>query len=115
MFLLISYFILHRLTGFAIPCVFHKITGWFCPGCGVTRMLFALLRFDFATAFRSNALLFLLLPFGIYLGIDYIIKLYQNKPPVYRKIPDKYWIALLIVTLLYGILRNLALFDFLAP
>ena len=54
-----------RVTGFGIPCIFHTITGLDCPSCGVTRMCMALLRLDFAAAFRYNAAILVLSPLGI--------------------------------------------------
>lgn len=51
-----------RLTGLAIPCPFRAVTGLKCPGCGVTRMCLALLRGDWAAAWRANPVLLLLLP-----------------------------------------------------
>ena len=31
-----------RMGGPSVPCVFYKVTGLQCPGCGVTRMILAL-------------------------------------------------------------------------
>lgn len=42
-------------TGHGIPCIFHVVTGLQCPGCGVTRMLSALLHGDWRGAWESNA------------------------------------------------------------
>lgn len=36
------------------PCLFRALTGFYCPGCGMTRALHALLHLDIATAFRMN-------------------------------------------------------------
>ena len=36
---------------FAPPCVFHKWTGYYCPGCGGTRAVKALLRGDVIGSF----------------------------------------------------------------
>ena len=36
------YFFLNQRLSIGIPCLFYQITGFYCPGCGVTRMLFAL-------------------------------------------------------------------------
>ena len=51
-----------HLTGWAVPCLFRQVTGLKCPGCGVTSMCLALLRLDFAAAFRWNPGLMLLAP-----------------------------------------------------
>ena len=48
------------------PCFFQRFTGLYCPGCGNTRAMYALLHLDFPTAFSRNLLLvptLLLLPF----------------------------------------------------
>ena len=52
-----------HLTGWAVPCLFRQMTGLKCPGCGVTSMCLALLRLDFAAAFRWNPGLMALSPF----------------------------------------------------
>lgn len=44
------------------PCLFHVITGWFCPGCGSTRALHALLHGRLGTALEMNPLLVVSLP-----------------------------------------------------
>ena len=48
-------------TGLAIPCLFRKVTGLLCPGCGVTGMCVALLHLDWRGAFSSHPVLFVLL------------------------------------------------------
>jgi len=40
----------------SIPCIFRKITGLRCPGCGNTRAVTAIARLDFAEALRYNYL-----------------------------------------------------------
>ena len=42
--------------GIPVPCVFNQLTGLYCPGCGNTRAVLALLRFDFSGMFRHNLL-----------------------------------------------------------
>jgi len=41
------------------PCVFYSLTGIYCPGCGSTRCLHALVHFDLPQAFSMNPLLVL--------------------------------------------------------
>ncbi|MCD7831374.1 MAG: DUF2752 domain-containing protein [Firmicutes bacterium] len=55
----ICYFVWLKLTGIPIPCVFYKLTGFKCPGCGVTTMIMCLSSLDFEGAFSSNPFLFL--------------------------------------------------------
>lgn len=45
------------------PCVFHKLTGLHCPGCGSTRAMYQLLHGQIGAALRLNALAVLALPF----------------------------------------------------
>lgn len=49
-----------------IPCLFYELTGIPCFGCGTTRCLYFLSRFDFASAFRYNAYLTALSPLLLY-------------------------------------------------
>lgn len=39
------------------PCIFHRVTGLHCPGCGNTRALHALLHGDVAASLSYNLLL----------------------------------------------------------
>ena len=92
-----------------IPCIFHLITGFYCPGCGGTRAIKSILHLDFYQAFRYNALVTVLIPFTIiFLIYKYI---FNGK----RKIPNSIWIFLLIIVILFGIIRNIYIFNFLAP
>lgn len=42
--------------GVFVPCPFRTLTGWWCPGCGLTRATHHLLRGQLADAFRFNLL-----------------------------------------------------------
>lgn len=110
--LLISYLYLGNKLNVYINCPIKEITGLYCPGCGITRMLQAILQLNFYQAFRHNPLLFISLPFFIFFTIEGII---TKKDPLYNKIPNKILITIIIIFIIYGILRNLPLFDFLAP
>lgn len=97
----------------SIPCPVHFLTNLHCPGCGVTRMIKSILKLDFYQAFRYNQLVFVLLPFFIFLLIDYLIKKILNKESIYKKIPEKVWIVLIIIFFIFGIIRNI--FPYFAP
>lgn len=110
--LFLLYLFLSNYFQIYIPCPFHKITGFYCPGCGITRMFISILQFDFYSAFRYNPLLFILLPFALYLFIDYLIRKEKSS---YKKIPGMVWYVFIFVFIIYGILRNIPYFSFLAP
>lgn len=111
----IAYYLFIRIIGWGIPCMVHLVTGIYCPGCGITRMFMALVQLDFATALRYNALVTLLLPFIAVFGL--------RRTVIYVRTgntgPDRLEIVLLtiavILTVSFGILRNLSAFSWLAP
>ena len=109
LFLLVLYKVINYFTGFGIPCPFYTITGWYCPGCGVTRMLFSIINLDFYQAFRYNSAVFILLIMAI---IYWIIKLLFKKD---LRIPDYVYYILLAIFIIYGILRNIPMFSYLIP
>lgn len=56
-----------------IPCIWNVIFGIDCPGCGLTSAFIHLLQFKFILAYKSNCLIYVVLPFaGYYLINDYI-------------------------------------------
>ena len=93
-----------------LKCFFYEITGLYCPGCGITRMILSLVQFDFYQAFRYNPLIFL---FGIFFVLYVVYCFIRYKK--YKTVSNKLSIALAIITILFGILRNISLFNFLAP
>ena len=52
----VGIFVALALQGIGIPCLFRKITGLLCPGCGNSRAVLALLRLDVAGALGYNLL-----------------------------------------------------------
>lgn len=107
----ILYLFVYKITGIAIPCVFHELTSFYCPGCGITRMFVSILALDFYDAFRYNSLVFILIILAIIFNFIKFISLKLKKENHFtKKINDKIWIILLIVVIIYGILRNVFLF-----
>ena len=45
-----------------IGCVFLRITGIPCPGCGMTRAAMALMEYNFASAFYYHPAIYILIP-----------------------------------------------------
>ncbi|MFA9463226.1 MAG: DUF2752 domain-containing protein [Velocimicrobium sp.] len=102
-------------TGIAIPCMFHLFTGFYCPGCGTSRMCIAIIQGDFYHAFYYNPFIFCIIPlFGFYIvrqTINYI-KGVKWQMSTWELILWKSFVVLLI---LYGIIRNLPGMDVLRP
>ena len=111
--ILCGYYFLNRKYNVVIPCLFYKITNLYCPGCGITRMLFSLLNFKIYQAFRYNPLVFCLIVIFIFYKLIAIIiyKLFKRQ----LKINSKIYNFLLILVLGFGILRNIPYFNFLKP
>ena len=87
-------------------CMFHQMTGLYCPGCGATRALSALLHGNVKASLHNNLLLFPLLTLIVVLIV---------KPEISLKRPVA--VAIVAVVLLFTILRNIpvAPFTYLAP
>ena len=105
--ILLIYYKFYSITNIGIPCIFKLITGYKCPGCGITRCLFSLIKLDFKSAFSYNQLVTILItPFiiyYIYLNYCYIF----NKDNKYKFIVNKISIILIFVCLIFGIVRNI--------
>lgn len=90
-----------------IPCLFNKITGFDCPGCGMTRASLAVLDGNFYQAFRWNMLVFILAPlYLLYLFLQKMQYVKQSKVTMF---------SMLLLTLLFFILRNTETFEWMAP
>lgn len=90
-----------------LPCVFNKLTGLYCPGCGMTRALHHAIHLNFKEASRFNLLIFVFPPL-------YIIYELLNKKKT--KFYANFILILMFITVIgYGILRNLESFSYLKP
>lgn len=87
--MLIFFLYLNKNYGFYIPCLFHKLTNLYCPGCGITRCIVSLLKGNISAAFKYNQLVFILLPF---LTVYFIYKIYlyltNSQDKIIKKIPN---------------------------
>lgn len=117
--LLIGGYILYRFdpvqSGIYPKCVFHELTGLYCPGCGAARAFHALVHGDFLAALDYNPLLVIALPVIIAMIVLEIVGYFCNR----RYGLFQMWQAVALVTLIvaYTVLRNLPIepFTYLAP
>ena len=99
MYLLDRYFV-------GIPCVFSRITGLNCPGCGNTAAAVYLIGGDLLSALRENYLFPLEF---FYLGWVYVLtawRYYQTGKAEYKPPLPALDIILLVVLVLWGVVRN---------
>ena len=99
-------------VGHYFPCMFHKLTGLLCPGCGNTRAVNHLVHGRLWLALRSNPDLpfLILVPLGFY--AELIADIFGKK---IKLVPRSLWLwcPILAVFALFYVLRNI--FPVLAP
>ena len=96
-----------------VPCFIYEYTRFYCPSCGITRMFKSIFKLELYKAFRYNPLIFILFfPTSIYF-IYAIYRYITNKKPII--ISFKYIIIFVIIMIVYGVLRNISYFNYLAP
>lgn len=103
----LAYYSLLTFFNVGIPCLFHKITGLLCPGCGITRMILAILHLDFKSAFQYNTVIFVFSPVIIYFIIRLYISWLKSESYKLSLLENIVVYIMLIVLLIFGIIRNL--------
>ena len=94
-------------TGVAIPCVFYKITGYSCPGCGISRMCINILKGNIPEAIKCNPVIFFgMIPFFVIIA-DGVVRYVKTGERKLRKWQNVVLYILIGVLLVYGVLRNI--------
>ncbi len=116
--LAVLFFVLNPTEHEIFPkCVFHSVTGYYCPGCGSQRAIHSLLHLNFTGVVGNN---FLFLPAVLLLiyhySFSFLNKKFTWKLPNIFYIKSTPWIILGIIVL-FWVLRNLPVYPFsiLAP
>ncbi len=105
------------MGGVLPQCHFRGLTGYYCPGCGTTRALYALSNFDFREALGYNIMTLPFLFFLIFvLCWHTAVCIWGVKP---FRLPSSPYLGygILVFMLLFTVLRNLPWWPFtmLAP
>lgn len=95
-----------------IPCIFYEVTGLYCPGCGITRLCVSLFEGDLYQAFRYNPIIFIDVPI---IFILFVLDILFKDKKIIKKITNVLIIILIVITVIFGVLRNIPAFSFLAP
>lgn len=103
----VTYAKIIQATGISIPCPFRTITGFKCPGCGITHMCMAILAKDFRAAWSANPILAAISPAIAYLfakrTIAWVVFGKRKMSKTDRSIAN----ALVIILVSWGIIRNI--------
>ncbi len=109
-------FLFNPSTAIFYPkCLFHEMTGLYCPGCGSTRALYCLLHGELREALRDNALAVFALPL---LGGIFLARAIRRRPPIAARQSKLGWLGLLLAGIIvFGVVRNIPCrpFSLLAP
>jgi hypothetical protein len=101
----VSYFA-PTTAGFFPVCPLYSLTGFACPGCGLTRGFHALFHGDILTALDYNALL----PFfALFLSFGFAAMIYyaaSGRRLPFKLHPNVLWIFFVLL-LVFGVARNL--------
>ena len=99
-------------AGFFPVCPLYSLTGFACPGCGLTRGFHALLHGDVLTALDYNAML----PFfAVLIGFAFVSLIYfavwGRRIPINILHPTALYVFLVFL-LVFGVTRNLPWYPF---
>lgn len=99
------------------PCLFYMTLGLHCPGCGATRCMHALVHGRIADAASFNLLFFLSLPVIAFFVGRALYRALAGKLPRLKPVPTWWIIALAVLLISFGVLRNIPYppFERLAP
>ena len=105
----IAYAIWFSFTGIGIPCPIRAVTGYRCPGCGITHCAVYLIHGRVREAFEANQFVFILAPFGLIYGLWRAVR-YIRVGSEEISIPETVVFAiLLILAIAFAFYRNIYL------
>lgn len=102
-----AYAVFVQVTQLSIPCVFHRLTGYLCPGCGITRLAMATLHGDFEAAKQANTFIWYLFPFAAVYASYRLLKYVRNNDTGFSVLEIVLLMIVMVMTLAWGVYRNI--------
>ena len=94
-------------------CLFHQLTGFSCPGCGMTRATYAVFHGHLLAALRFNCLGMVLIPAALLgMGLELSGWMRGKPPPVSLRFGRGVMWWLIGAVLVFWVLRNIPLWPF---
>jgi uncharacterized protein DUF2752 len=98
-------------TGAYPSCAVRSVTGWWCPGCGLTRAVHHLMHGDIGRAFGYNALVAPIVALLVLTWIAWLMESGGRRYPWVHRTAVPAWIALAVAALAFTVLRNVPAFG----
>ena len=104
-------FAMKRFGYFLSGCLFHDWLHLYCPACGGTRALEALLKFNFLESIRYNPLVLIFFLMFLYFYTKSWIRLKRGEERLLI-IPKSFWTVCLVLAIVFFVTRNFLLIAF---
>ena len=99
-------------VGFFPVCPLYSMTGWACPGCGLTRAFHALFHGDVVSALDYNALLPVFAFIFAYFLAAMILIAVRGRGLSFEIFRPRFLYGFLAVSLAFAVVRNLPVYPF---
>lgn len=101
------------VSAFYVPCLFHKLTGLYCPGCGGTRAVIALLKGKFLLSFLYHPLVLYTAAVYLWFMLSHTIeKISRSRLQIGMCYRDGYLWAALVILIINIAVKDIALTAF---
>lgn len=109
----VAIYVFLRITHISLECPVYQMSGFYCPGCGITRCGLNFFKFNLYGAFRDHPGLFVCMVVWVVISIFAFI----GKPKVFRdsKVLLRILYVCVAIYILFAIVRNIPGFEFLQP
>lgn len=90
------------------PCVFYTATGYYCPGCGGTRSVIALLNGRFlVSALDFPMVMYCVVVYGWFMVSHTIEKISRRRIPIGMKYSHGWIYGSLVVVIIHCVVKNI--------
>ena len=101
---LIAWFVLHYVTLW--PCPSYTLLHIYCPGCGSTRAVGALMHGDVLLSLRQNPAIVVMLLLAVLYYLEFALKVWGVRFRIPLLHNMKFIAALLVLWVAYAVVRN---------